>query len=104
MASNGFVANVSKEFKVEEKSFLIQQAESDIALEEKRIKDLGESQTNVLYELDNDGDGIVDLIEGNDFNLLLKKHQKKVVEIDRNYVQQFVKVSSYLKRKYPVNI
>jgi hypothetical protein len=88
-----------KEFKVEEKSFLIQQAESDIALEEKRIKDLGESQTNVLNELDNDGDGIVDLIEGNDFNLLLKKHQKKVVEIDRNYVQQFVKVSSYLKRK-----
>ena len=88
-----------KEYKVEEKSFLIRQAESDRDLEENRIKDLGKSQTNVIYELDKDGDGVVDLIEGNDFNLLLKKHQKKVVEIDRNYVQQFVKVSSYLKTK-----
>ena len=31
--------------------------------------------------------------------LLLKKHQKSIVEVDRNYVQQFVKVSSYLKTK-----
>ena len=30
---------------------------------------------------------------------LLKKHQKSIVEVDRNYVQQFVKVSSYLKTK-----
>ena len=27
------------------------------------------------------------------------KHQKSIVEVDRNYVQQFVKVSSYLKTK-----
>ena len=39
------------------------------------------------------------LVEGNDFNTLLKKHQKSIVEVDRNYVQQFVKVSSYLKTK-----
>ena len=28
-----------------------------------------------------------------------KKHQKSIIEVDRNYVQQFVKVSSYLKTK-----
>lgn len=67
--------------------------------EEQRLKELQVSQTNVLSELDKDGNGEVDVIEGNDFNTLLKKHQKSIVEVDRNYVQQFVKVSSYLKTK-----
>ena len=67
--------------------------------EEQRLRELQVSQTNVLSELDKDGNGEVDVIEGNDFNLLLKKHQKSIVEIDRTYVQQFVKISSYLKTK-----
>ena len=67
--------------------------------EEQRLKELQVSQTNVLSELDKDGNGEVDVVEGNDFNTLLKKHQNSIVEIDRNYVQQFVKISSYLKTK-----
>ena len=68
-------------------------------IEEQRLKELQVSQTNVLSELDKDGNGEVDVVEGNDFNTLLKKHQKSILEVDRNYVQQFVKVSSYLKTK-----
>ena len=67
--------------------------------EEQRLKELNESQTNVLSEFDKDGNGEVDVVEDNDFNTLLKKYQKSIIEIDRNYVQQFVKVSSYLKTK-----
>jgi hypothetical protein len=67
--------------------------------EEKRIQDLKISQNNILSELDEDGNGEVDLIEGDDFNTLLKKHQKIIMDIDRNYLQQFVKISSYLKTK-----
>jgi hypothetical protein len=67
--------------------------------EQQRLKNLKQSQSTVLSELDKDGNGEVDVIEGNDFNLLLKKHQKSIVEVDRNYVQQFVKISSYLKTK-----
>lgn len=67
--------------------------------EEQRLRELQISQTNVLSELDKDGNGEVDLVEGNDFNTLLKKHQKSIIEVDRTYVQQFVKVSSYLKTK-----
>ena len=67
--------------------------------EEKRLKELQVSQTTVFRDLDKDGNGEVDVTEGNEFNLLLKKHQKKIVEVDRNYVQQFVKVSSYLRNK-----
>jgi len=67
--------------------------------EQQKIEKFNKSQDNVLKELDKDGNGEVDLVEGNDFSLLLKKHQKRIIEIDRTYVQQFVKVSSYLKTK-----
>jgi hypothetical protein len=48
---------------------------------------------------DSDGNGEVDLVEGDDFNQLLKKHQKRVIEINRDYIQQFVKISNLLKTK-----
>lgn len=67
--------------------------------EEQRLKELKVSQTSVLSAFDKDGNGEVDVVEGNDFNILLKKHQKTIIDVDRNYVQQFVKVSSYLKMK-----
>ena len=70
------------------------------AIEEKeRLRKLSVSQNTVLSELDKDGNGEVDVIEGNDFNLLLKKHQSSIINIDRNYIQQFVKVATYLKTK-----
>ena len=46
-----------------------------------RIKNLYESQNNVLKEFDNDGNGEIDIVDGTDFNNLLKKHQVK----PRNY-------------------
>ena len=67
--------------------------------EESRINKLNESKNEIFKELDKDGNGIIDVIEGNDFDLLLKKHQKSIIEINRDYVQQFVKVSSYIKTK-----
>ena len=72
---------------------------TNLLIELNKLNNLKQSQTNVLSELDKDGNGEVDVIEGNDFNLLLKKHQKRIVEIDRTYVQQFVKISGYLKTK-----
>lgn len=65
----------------------------------KSEKSLSKNKSNILKDLDKDGNGEVDVVEGNDFSLLLKKHQKSIIEIDRTYVQQFVKVSSYLKTK-----
>ena len=92
-----------KEFKIREEQRLNEQKrlqeEKQRLQEKQRIKELQVSQVNVLSELDKDGNGEVDVVEGDDFNKLLKKHQKRIVEIDRNYVQQFVKVSSYLKIK-----
>jgi len=67
--------------------------------EKLRLNKLKKSHNKILNELDKDGNGKVDLIEGNDFNLLLKKHQKVIININREYVQKFVKLSSYLKTK-----
>lgn len=67
--------------------------------EEERLEKLKVSQTNILNELDKDGNGIVDVVEGDDFEKLLKKDQKKIIDIDRKYIKQFVEVSFYLKTK-----
>jgi len=96
---NGFFSIIEKSFNELNKLKEERLKEQERLKEEKRLKELQVSQTNVLSELDKDGNGEVDVVEGNDFNLLLKKHQKSIVEVDRNYVQQFVKVSSYLKTK-----
>jgi len=52
-----------------------------------------------ISELDKDNNGEVDLIDGEGFNKLLNKHQKSITEIDKNYIQKFVKISMYLKTK-----
>ena len=39
-------------------------------------------------------DKIVDIIEEDPFKKLLQKHQKKIITIDKSYIQHFVKISS----------
>lgn len=53
-------------------------------------------------ELDKNNDGEIDLFD-NDFEKLLTKNQKKVVDIDKNYLHKLVKICNYLKTK-KVNI
>lgn len=56
--------------------------------------------TNEINLLDQDNNGTIDVIEGNDdFINLFKKHQKKITEVDKNYIQHFVKLSNYIKTK-----
>tara|TARA_Y100001935_G_scaffold231821_1_gene213147 strand:+ start:348 stop:1493 length:1146 start_codon:yes stop_codon:yes gene_type:complete len=68
--------------------------------EKERVKSLKKSQNSLLKEFDKDGNGVIDVIEGDDdFMKLFKKHQKKIIELDRDFVQKFVKISNYLKTK-----
>ena len=65
-----------------------------------KFKKLKTQVTGLLDELDQDNNGQLDFIEGGDDYLpLLKKHQSKIIEIDRTYIQQFIKVSNYLTQK-----
>jgi hypothetical protein len=62
--------------------------------------DLNTKQNSFINELDKDGNGQLDTIQINDdFVKIVKKHQSKIVDIDKNYVQQFVKISNYQKQK-----
>ncbi len=67
--------------------------------ERKRITLLNLNKLEIINELDKDGDKEVDLVDGESFNKLLTKNQKSIVEIDKNYIQKFVKISMYLKTK-----
>jgi hypothetical protein len=66
--------------------------------EEIRIEKLSQNQLVILTQLDTNNDGEVDLIE-NDFNKLFSKNQKRVMDMDKNYIHQFVKVSNFIKTK-----
>ena len=50
-----------------------------------------------MKELDKDSDGIMDIVQTDDFQEILKKHEKNIIEIDRDYIKNFVKLSNYLK-------
>ena len=65
----------------------------------KKINNLKKNQTSLINELDKDGNKEVDLVDGESFNKLLTKNQKSIIEIDKNYIQKFVKISMYLKTK-----
>ena len=57
-----------------------------------------------ILKYDKDKNGTIDLVEEKDeINILLNKHQKIIVEkgkeYNQNYIQQFIKVSNYLKYK-----
>ena len=68
--------------------------------EEERLEKLKVKQSNILAEFDKDGNGELDVVEvNNDFDRLVKKHQSKIIETDRSYIQHFVKVSNYQKTK-----
>ena len=66
--------------------------------EKNRVLNLKREQENTLELLDKDNDGDVDLIDV-DFNKILSKNQKKIIEADKKYIHQFVKVSNYIKTK-----
>tara|TARA_B110000027_G_scaffold132943_1_gene160242 strand:- start:816 stop:2084 length:1269 start_codon:yes stop_codon:yes gene_type:complete len=72
--------------------------------ENKRIKILEKKKSSILNKFDKDNNGIIDTIEDkNEFNQLLKKHQKIVIEkgkeFNQNYTHQFIKVGNYIKQK-----
>jgi hypothetical protein len=101
---NNIVSDIIPHFDSEVRNKLFQkEKEEKIRLEnieQKRLKDLKKSQTNVLSELDKDGNGIIDVIEGgDDFMKLFRKHQSVIKEFDKEYINHLVKISNYLKTK-----
>jgi hypothetical protein len=66
---------------------------------EKLSNKLEVKKHDLIGQFDKDKDGNIDLIDGESFNKLLNKHQKTITEIDKTYIQKFVKISKYLNTK-----
>lgn len=64
-----------------------------------RLEKLELSKFDYISKLDKDGNGEIDLTDCDSFTKLLNKKQKNIIEIDKNYIQNFVKISIYLKTK-----
>jgi len=65
----------------------------------RRCSELKTQQVSIVSMVDTNGDGNVDLADTETLNNLLLKHQAKIIEVDKNYIQKFVKIISYLKQK-----
>lgn len=63
------------------------------------IKAVNKEKKEIIHRYDNNGDGIVDEIEQNIFIDVLKNNQSELINIDKDKVHQFIKLSSYLKTK-----
>jgi hypothetical protein len=64
-----------------------------------RKKKLFNDKKNVSLELDKDGNGELDFVDGDSFNKIVSNNQKYIADYDKNYLQKFVKISIYLKTK-----
>jgi hypothetical protein len=94
-----FIDNCKNEIKSRCKEIELEILQNEIR-ENERIETLNNNKEDILKVFDDDGNGIIDIIEGqDDFMNLFKKHQKIIIKVDRIYVQQFVKISTYLKTK-----
>ena len=71
-----------------------------IQVEKEKYKILQNEVSVILKEFDKDNDGLVDFNQGeDDFMKLLKKHQKTIIEHDKNHITKFIQISNYLKNK-----
>ena len=68
-------------------------------IEKKRLQKLKKTKQDFLSKFDKDKNGKVDITENNDFQKLISKHQNKIIEIDKKYVHNFIKISNYLRKK-----
>lgn len=65
--------------------------------------DFDDKKNSWIREFDTDGNGVVDVLENNDFSKLLKSKQKTLIEFEKSegksYVQNFIKLSRFLSDK-----
>jgi hypothetical protein len=98
---NNLAEKFDQDFQKEEEDKLERNKQKEIEKAERIKKEkeqLKESKNTILQKLDSDNNGEIDLID-NDFPKLLSKYQKQIIEIDKNYIHQFVKISNYISTK-----
>jgi len=65
----------------------------------KKIQSLDETKKNYLKKLRSETGEIMNLADGESVRKLIIKNQSSIIELDKSYIQKFVKLSSYLSTK-----
>jgi len=65
----------------------------------KNIQSLDETKKNYLKKLRSETGEIINLADGESVRKLIIKNQPSIIELDKSYIQKFVKLSSYLSTK-----
>jgi len=86
------------------KNELKRRSENEKKEKVRKQKKLEGDKLHLLSKLDKDNNGTIDVIEGvNEFNQLMKKNQKSIIEKQRvdnnNYSNQLIKISNYIRDK-----
>ena len=99
-----FIKDKNKKVSIDKQRKKIQLENERKQKEKERIHTLNKKKGSVVDKFDKDNNGTIDIFEDkNEFNLILKKHQKIVIEkgkeFNQNYTHQFIKVGNYIKQK-----
>ena len=78
---------------------VLKENEKGLKIERKRLDNFNKIKNETILKIDKNNDGKVDFIDSESYDKLLSKNQKDIIEIDKNYIQKFVKISIYLKTK-----
>ena len=65
----------------------------------KNKKDVENSILSFNSKYDTDQNGILDIVENNDFDKLLEKYQSDIIKIGSSYIKKFVKLSNFMNDK-----
>ena len=82
---------------IHEETNKINRSKAEVLKKEKSRFDNEKSKK--LKSLDKDDNGVIDIIESDDFMKLFRKHQSVIKEFDKEYLNHLVKISNYLKTK-----
>lgn len=86
--------------RIQRQKYLQELEKKEESLRKEKQEILEIKQYRILNDLDTDGNGVIDVIEGSDdFMKLFRKHQTIIKEFDNNYINHLVKVSNFLKAK-----
>lgn len=61
---------------------------------------LAKEKSEFIESSQNIKSGIIQIVDGSEFEKLLKLHQKRIIEINRDYIEELTKLSEFVKTKY----
>jgi hypothetical protein len=90
---------IKKQKELETKNQLIKLEEESKNYKNDQLEKIHTFRNSLISKFDKLKKNEIHLIPCNDFGILLKKHQSKIVEFDKTYIQKFVKISNFLSLK-----